>query len=1379
MWLGIVGWTGVRRVSRRFAPIASAFAVVVFGLLLVPGSALAVRYADGCGDQSLGAGSAGAFVWAKQVQDPSQGVNEGVWTMNADGSNPHAITDPPHGSSDSNADTVVALSPDGSKIAYSCGSDLASSGNVYVAAADGSNALLLGPGDDPTFSPDSRHIAFVNNGNIETVNVYGSGLQQITPNFNCATGWCAAQPAWGPANVIAYRGNAGGDFGIWTLNSDGSSNHEIADAGGGCCQYHKPAWSVDGGKLLFERFSNPPCCPDSWDLYTAPIAATPTNGIYPTSVTSVGNATAPIYSTDGSYIYYVNNSTNSLMQMPSGGGTAVQVGPTGELGNANPVRTAPPSGPRDAFSQPGINPRCTRTDGFSEPSPLGLVEGLCSEVPQPLQNDPLGLSVNAADGNLTVGQQDLSIAGTGMPLTVGLYFNSMAGASGQFGYGWTSNQGGDVRLVAASDGSSETFYGPSGYAMTFTKSGSSYAAPAGLDVTLVQNADSSFTLTVKGSGQVFSFTSAGALTSIADKNGNKISYSYTGGVLSSITDTQGRQVSVASSGGLITGMTDRTGRSVGYGYNSSGDLTSFTDANNGITRYGYDADQRLNQITDPDGNVTNITYVGNSAQVASVTRITNPTAGTGDTTNYSYTMAPTTGPCAGDAAAATITDPNTHASTECFDSQARKILEVDALGNQTAYAYNPDNQPTQITHPSGAVTSYGYDANNNLTSVQEPTGAKTTWQYADASHPFYPTQMTDAQGNVTKYAYDTAGDPNTITDANNKQTILAYNANGTLASATDRSNNKTSYGYDANGNLTSITPPSPLGAVAITPDALSRVGQVKDGKGQTKTFSYDPLNDVTQVQQGTTTIGYQYDHAGNQTQETDPTGTTTFTWDPKDRLSQATFPGNKIVGYGYDGADNLTTLTDPSGTVQYGYDNANRLTSLTDPSSAQTTFGYNANSDRTTTAYPNGVTLTNTYATDSGNHATSRLASIAAKNSGGTTLQSASYSYANGANDTDLRQSVTDASNNKTAYTYDLLNRLTEAKTTTSGGSTTADYKYTYDPVGNMLTAINGAATTTSTYNAANELCWSFSGTSTNACGSPPRKSTTYSYDADGNQTTDSASSLAYAYNGLNQTSSITANHNSALTMAYRGSAQADRSSAGSTSFINGELGTISTTTGTSTTSYTRDPTGNLISERTPTGTYYYIPDGLGSITGLTDTTGALVNTYQYDPYGNTTNSTGTVTNPWRYAGQYQDSTTGLYKMGERYYNPGLGRWSQQDPIVDFAIPGQDDRYAYVAGNPANLVDPSGLCSLACGLDRALDAVGNGLNTAGNAISNADAWLFHTVGEQTLNGIGGCIGLGVPGLEGGPYVGAAACIVGGVGGALGIDVSDAYDQAVK
>jgi RHS repeat-associated protein len=116
-----------------------------------------------------------------------------------------------------------------------------------------------------------------------------------------------------------------------------------------------------------------------------------------------------------------------------------------------------------------------------------------------------------------------------------------------------------------------------------------------------------------------------------------------------------------------------------------------------------------------------------------------------------------------------------------------------------------------------------------------------------------------------------------------------------------------------------------------------------------------------------------------------------------------------------------------------------------------------------------------------------------------------------------------------------------------------------------------------------------------------------------------------------------------------------------------------------------------LAGERTPSGTYYYLFDELGSIVGLTDSSGSLVNTYQYDPYGNLTSSTGKVANPWRYAGGYYDANTGLYKFGIRYYDPSTGRWTQRDPVGgSLQELTKANPYVYAGNDPVNMVDTGG-----------------------------------------------------------------------------------------
>ena len=169
---------------------------------------------------------------------------------------------------------------------------------------------------------------------------------------------------------------------------------------------------------------------------------------------------------------------------------------------------------------------------------------------------------------------------------------------------------------------------------------------------------------------------------------------------------------------------------------------------------------------------------------------------------------------------------------------------------------------------------------------------------------------------------------------------------------------------------------------------------------------------------------------------------------------------------------------------------------------------------------------------------------------------------------------------------------------------------------------------------------------------------------------------MALAYNAKDQTSSLTPPGGAALVQSYTSATQIQRVTEASTSFKYSTLGLMNQTDGTGTTSFTRDNTGLLVGERLPGGSrFYYLYDGLGSVAGLTDSTGAVVNTYSYEPYGKVASSTGTTANLWRFGGSYgaftENNASGLLKIGQRFYDPSLGRWTQQDPVLHRGIPGR------------------------------------------------------------------------------------------------------------
>ena len=104
--------------------------------------------------------------------------------------------------------------------------------------------------------------------------------------------------------------------------------------------------------------------------------------------------------------------------------------------------------------------------------------------------------------------------------------------------------------------------------------------------------------------------------------------------------------------------------------------------------------------------------------------------------------------------------------------------------------------------------------------------------------------------------------------------------------------------------------------------------------------------------------------------------------------------------------------------------------------------------------------------------------------------------------------------------------------------------------------------------------------------------------------------------------------------------------------------------------------------------TSYYQADGLDSVTSLSNSSGALANTYTYDSYGKLTASTGAVANPFRYTGREFDPETGIYEYRARYYDPNVGRFTSEDPI-EFG--GGVNFYRYARNNPLINIDPAGL----------------------------------------------------------------------------------------
>jgi RHS repeat-associated protein len=493
----------------------------------------------------------------------------------------------------------------------------------------------------------------------------------------------------------------------------------------------------------------------------------------------------------------------------------------------------------------------------------------------------------------------------------------------------------------------------------------------------------------------------------------------------------------------------------------------------------------------------------------------------------------------------------------------------------TVYLYNSDEDVKSVTDPLGNKTRYGYYTDNMVCWVAPPTiTASGGTCGAVGSAPIH------VPAGSTAYQYDDYGDLacQFVADGKSDQTTTAAT-------------------YNTDGRMTQYDPPDSIGFGAFT--CGSSIPTPADGT----TYSYTHSQLTTQTAPNDQVTQYTYNDGGLLEEVQDPTGITINAYDGDGRLcwtsrlaptasvdepfSCGESPAGTETSYSYlADTDAKATVTDARGkTTTYGYDNTAYPTSPTeiqDPA--------------------NEAVVYNTYDENGNVCDTGPVPTDSCGWTEGDTYDSYDI-YGGLFADVVLSE---DPNGNQTSYAYTntafphLVTQMTEPD-----GTSSWNYQYngdgqeaqSEDPEGNYIT-IN--------YDADGRKCWQAHGTPSNSCSSPPTalsdsswtynftstvatmvdhqasgaETTTYSYDADGNQTSvddDNGNTVLYAYNASDQLSCV----------GYPGASNCD--------------GTPSATNPIVTYGY--DPTTNLLDSTTDwlgnTTTYGYSSDGLNNLTSI------------------------------------------------------------------------------------------------------------------------------------------------------------------------------------
>jgi RHS repeat-associated protein len=653
----------------------------------------------------------------------------------------------------------------------------------------------------------------------------------------------------------------------------------------------------------------------------------------------------------------------------------------------------------------------------------------------------------------------------------------------------------------------------------------------------------------------------------------------------------------------------------------------------------------------------------------------------------------------------TVKDPLLNLTTHNYDTSNRLSTIVDANSNTVlTLTYDSADRVLTRTDSQGYVLTYAYDNIDRVTSITYPDGTTDLYDYTFQSGPYVGTNSlemrkhTDRLGRVTTYAYDADQRLTSVTEPTSgsatRTTQYKYYENGTLEDIIDANGNDTHWNIDIQSRPTSKT--YQYGTASATTETYayenttSRLHSVTDALGQVKTFTYAHDNRITGIAytssvNTTPNVTFAWDpYWPRLTSVTDGTGTTSYGYTAVGtngalKLASVTSPyTNGTIGLTYDADSRLNARNIPGGNETFGYDTINRLNSHVTPLGSFT-LGYLGETDQLTSqSVTNGSTTVSTswgYDTNTNDR---RLISIT--NSGVTRSYTLSYLNGSTQNPYDI-QKITDTAatghpwaTQSHSYTYDLIDRLLTGSATTPGNST-----FAYDNLDNATTYNIPGTSTSPTYNGLNQIStWG---------------SKTYAFDADGNLTSgDGAKTYKYdAENRLIEIDYVGTSNKSVF--AYDG--------------FGHRTSDAETVSGVTTTTYylwcgdhvcqTRNSSQTVIRRDLNEGEYnvsspqklIYMPDQLKSVRDVIDaTTGSLVASYDYLPYGALARSTVTNGTDFEYAGLFQHPQSTLNLSTFRAQDGNTARWINRDPLKERA---GINLYVYGATNPILFSDYAGL----------------------------------------------------------------------------------------
>lgn len=595
----------------------------------------------------------------------------------------------------------------------------------------------------------------------------------------------------------------------------------------------------------------------------------------------------------------------------------------------------------------------------------------------------------------------------------------------------------------------------------------------------------------------------------------------------------------------------------------------------------------------------------------------------------------------------------------------------DARGNAVTQNVDAtDGTLTSVTDPNGQTVSYEYDDSKRVTGVQTTASGKTyknAYTYANDRIQTVSHNTTTDETDVTyTFGYDALGRKTTVKVSSQTLSTNVYGADrsGLLSEVQYGNGGKVSYAYDAYDRLTGVKYDGEAAdRYAYEYGANGQAVEVKDANlGRTVRTDYDLADRPCQmeVRNGDGVLyraRLKYDKLGNLEQFAENANgeahKTEYEYDRDNRVTKLSYDGGNVVSYAYDALGRVSSRTTGSLTSTYGY----------------VAGGYGVNSTTPLVASIQQNAIPFTYAYDSRGNIISET-----RNGQTTTYGYDALGQLIRVNDPHLNQTW--------VYNYDrggnILSKVRYAYTTGTLGTALETIPYAYGDANwkDKLTAYNGNSITYDAIgNPLNDGVWAYEWQAGRQLKRMSAEGTTLTFQ--------------YDHNGLRTQKVVEQSWYPEITNYY----------------LHGKLLTHMTVD-----YYDWDEVEHIDklhffydAQSRPAKVSYngvlytYIHNLQGDVVGLLDNSGTLVVEYQYDAWGKTISTTGSLAetlgkrNPFRYRGYVYDEETGLYYLRSRYYNPAVGRFVNADEFIAARKDNLDHNlFAYCTNAPVKASDEDG-----------------------------------------------------------------------------------------